>query len=155
MLPLTFRRSLFFTARISSKSLLDRPIMPPAFGVKQSEYKQLPEDSNYIERFYTELDQFRNEFLIPHHKKSYSDFNDSPNDLVFELDKYIELHVIPKYYAGTTISLANKLVVDRFLDFSRGVKTTLRLNGGHTFIFDMLLQSKKVFDDLQKKCPPN
>ncbi|KAG0655328.1 hypothetical protein C6P44_000383 [Monosporozyma unispora] len=126
------------------------------------EYKQLPEDSNYIENFYSELEQFEKEYLQSVLKKSYNSFENDPDELVFQLEKYVELHVLPKYssqnpsnyfipqlkvYCG---GLSDKVIVERYLEFINAVRLTLRLNGGHSFIFDVLLKAKNVFDQLEK-----
>ncbi|SCU84033.1 LAMI_0C05908g1_1 [Lachancea mirantina] len=171
-------RGLSSTARLTSKSVSGRIIVPPATHFTQQtdstpisslkgEYKQLPEDSNYIEKFYNELERFSTDVLHGQLKKTYTDFDDNPDDLVFELEKYIELQVIPQHssYVEKTAdfsasrplstihckSVGDKLAIDRFLDFCSGVKLTLRLNGGHSFIFDVLLQAKSSFDEFEKK----
>lgn len=171
MLRLNFRR-LTTTSRSLSKAVSNRIIIPPASHfptanspatrIPRHEYKQLPEDSNYIENFYDELETFSDEILLKQLNKTYADFDDEPEELLFQLEKYIELQVIPKHsdsQASDIVgpiksiecrNLSDKIIIERFLDFARGVKMTLLLNGGHTFIFDVLLQAKHVFDKMQK-----
>ncbi|SCW01639.1 LAFE_0E04060g1_1 [Lachancea fermentati] len=170
----TFYRSFSTTLALASKSISNRVIIPPSSPfngpVQKSEYKQLPLDSDFIEKSYNELEQFSTDFLQKHLKKSYSDFENHPDQLVFELEKYIELHVIPRHSVssgqmvntGNRVlpmvyckSMSDKLVIERFLDFCNGVKLTLRLNGGHTCIFDILLQGKAAFDQFEKRNASN
>lgn len=166
------KRSLTTTQLFLSKAVSNRIIIPPvshvrttnspAITIPKHEYRQLPEDSNYIEKFYDELEIFSSEILHKQLNKSYADFDDDPEELLFQLEKYIELQIIPKHsdmqasgQEGPIRSiqcrtLSDKIIIERFLDFSRGMKLTLLLNGGHTFIFDVLLQAKQVFDKMQK-----
>lgn len=157
-----------------SKTVSNRIIIPPAshFGnvgnpaikIPRHEYRQLPDDSDYIEKFYDELEIFSKDVLDKRLNKTYTDFEDEPEELQFQLEKYIELEVIPKHsdYENARQdndgfmkhvqcrTLRDKIVIERFLDFARGVRLTLMLNGGHTFIFDVLLQAKKTFDAMQE-----
>ncbi|EJS44824.1 fmp23p [Saccharomyces arboricola H-6] len=161
----------FFNAKpIFSKEVSRRVIVAPASHFKNSntdgksiipihEYKQLPEDSNYIEKHYKELQIFLNEFLIKKLNKTYADFEGNPDELVFQLEKFIELEVTPKCTDHSTLndrerkfkSVGDRIVVDRYLDFVKDVRLTLLLNGGHSFIFDVMLQAKDVFDKMQKE----
>ncbi|CAI4037286.1 hypothetical protein SMKI_02G1540 [Saccharomyces mikatae IFO 1815] len=155
---------------ISSKEVSRRIIVAPASHFKIPsknlktnipihEYKQLPDDSNYIEKHYKELQIFLNEFLIKKLNKTYADFEGDPDELVFQLEKYIELEVTPKYTnnfksdscEGRFKSVGDRIVVDRYLDFVKDVRLTLLLNGGHAFIFDVMLQAKEVFDKMQEE----
>ncbi|QLQ80412.1 hypothetical protein HG537_0D04130 [Torulaspora globosa] len=157
-----------------SKTVSNRVIIPPAshFGnvgnlaikIPRHEYKQLPDDSNYIEKFYDELEVFSKDVLEKRLNKTYTDFEDDPEELQFQIEQYIELEIIPRYSvyesSGTSDdrsiklvqcrTIRDKIVVERFLDFAKSVRLTLMLNGGHTFIFDILLQAKKTFDAMQK-----
>lgn len=141
----------------------------PTLKSLRGDYKQLPENSNFIDKFYHELQLFHDEFLVARLNKHYTDFEENPDDLVFELEKYVELHVIPSHSVLTQKSelmalganlpvvhcetLGDKMVIERFLEFCRSVRYTLRLNGGHSFIFDVMLQSNSVFQNFEKsKC---
>ncbi|KAG0673462.1 hypothetical protein C6P41_004416 [Kluyveromyces marxianus] len=171
-----FTRAFRTFAPVSSKSVSNRIIIPPVTQVNygqpslkalQSEYKQLPDNSNFIEKYYNELQTFRDEFLVPHLNKQYTDFEENPDDLVFEIEKYIECQVIPKHSVYTQKSdlmaqgeqlpmvycdtVGDKMIIERFLDFCRGVRHTLRLNGGHSVIFDIMLQSNSVFEDFERR----
>lgn len=169
-------RSLSTTRVPLSKTVSGRTIVPPATHfnnqgprfnrIPRHEYKQLPEDSNYIEKFYDELLIFSQEFLEKQLHKKYTDFEECPEELVFQLEQFIELQIIPRYSEpsnelGDTQpafplrsiqcrNIGDKIIIERYLEFSKGVKLTLMLNGGHTFIFDVLLQAKSVFDNMQK-----
>ncbi|CAR22126.1 Fmp23p [Lachancea thermotolerans CBS 6340] len=171
-------RFLCTSARLGSQAVSNRVIVPPASHFQQrtaasaklakKEYRQLPENCGYIENFYNELEQFSNDFLTSQLNKSYSDFDDCPEDLVFEIDKYIETRIIPRHSVSSAAkqdargarppivceTVSDKLVIERFLDFSNGVKLTLRMNGGYTFIFDVMLQGKAAFDQFEavRKC---
>lgn len=155
---------------VLSKEVSRRVIVAPASHFKTSspnvksnipihEYKQLPEDSNYIEKHYKELQVFLNEFLIKKLNKTYADFEGDPDELVFQLEKFIELEVTPRYTNHSAPdgceerfkSIGDRIVVDRYLDFVKEVRLTLLLNGGHSFIFDVMLQAKEVFDKMQKE----
>ncbi|KAI8397064.1 Found in mitochondrial proteome [Nakaseomyces glabratus] len=150
------------SCRPYSKEVSSKIIIPPAghFGeelnyagavvtkksnIPMHEYRQLPDDSNYIEKYYAELDVFL-QYLQTQLHKSYVDFENDPDELVFQLEKYIELQVRSNYDANKA---GEKLVIDRFVAFCEGVKLTLWLNGGHCFIFDVLLQTKREFDKLE------
>ncbi|CAI4058550.1 hypothetical protein N7582_001135 [Saccharomyces uvarum] len=161
----------FFSAQpILSKEVSRRVIVAPASHFRTSspkpksnipihEYKQLPEDSNYIEKHYRELQIFLNEFLMKKLNKTYADFEGNPDELVFQLEKFIELEVTSKCIDHSTSdhrkaefkSIGDRIVVDRYLDFVKDVRLTLLLNGGHSFIFDVMLQAKEVFDKMQKQ----
>lgn len=163
----------FSTARGAfSKATSHRVIIPPSShfigksssissNIPRHEYRQLPEESNYIEKFYEELNIFSKELLKKELNKSYADFENDPEELIFQIEKFIELQIIPKHSEFKEIakstplqlveckSYDDKLAIQRFLDFARGVKKTLMFNGGHTFIFDIMLQAKDVFDNFQ------
>lgn len=169
-------RTICTTRVTQSKTVSSRIIVPPASHfnnqgpqfnrIPREKYKQLPDDSNYIEKFYEELQLFSQNFLEKQLHKKYTDFEECPEELVFQLDQFIELQIIPKHSqpvkeTGDThaafplrsiqcASISDKIIIERYLDFAKGVKQTLLLNGGHTFIFDVLLQAKSVFDNMEK-----
>lgn len=119
---------------------------------KQTEYKQLPDDSQYIEKFYSELKAFQREIRenddIPF--INFTDFQKDPNALIYYLEKFIQTKVYNDFSSDTMDGI---LVIKRYNEFLNNVKITLVLNGGHTHIFDILLQNKKLFDsfDLLKR----
>lgn len=166
------RQLIITNFRNYSKSVSARVIIPPASHFKKHpisiqtprhDYRQLPEDSNYIEKFYNELEQFKIQHLGEKLNKSYSSFENDPDELIFQLEKYVELFIIPKYTLSSKTSfhipklnlycncLSDKIVVERYLEFIQAIMLTLRLNGGHPFIFDILLEAKQVFEQMEKK----
>lgn len=118
---------------------------------EQTEYRQLPDDSQYIEKFYNELNAFHEELStgneIP--QRSFTEFEQDPNALVAALEKFIQGKVLPRY--GGKRDGGSRVVVQRYGAFLTSVKTTLVLNGGHPFIFDVLLQNKRLFDGFEKR----
>ncbi|SJM83278.1 related to protein FMP23, mitochondrial [Zygosaccharomyces bailii] len=169
-------RTLCTTRTAQSKTVSSRIIVPPASHfnnqgpqfnrIPRDKYKQLPDDSDYIEKFYDELQLFSQDFLEKQLHKKYTDFEECPEELVFQLDQFIELQIIPRYskpvketgdnHAAFPLrsiqckTISDKIVIERYLDFAKGVKLTLMLNGVHTFIFDVLLQAKSVFDNMER-----
>lgn len=170
----------FRTASIlRSSAVSNRMIIPPpshhnygqpTLKVIQSEYLQLPDNSNFVEKFHGELKQFYDECLQEQLEKNYADFEDDPDELIFEIERYIELQIIPKHSVTTKLSelpstvciasslptvycrsLGDELVIEKFLDFSRNVRRTLVMNGGHSFIFDIMLQSASVFQNFEER----
>lgn len=133
-----------------ASAISDRVILPKQRIIKeQTEYKQLPDDSMYIEKFYNELDLFKKEIEANKSiaQSNFSDFEKDPNELINQLELFIEGKVKPQYIE----SLVSKFQMERFDEFLRNVKITLILNGGHPMIFDILLQSKAHFDGFIKK----
>lgn len=110
----------FFSAQpILSKEVSRRVIVAPASHFRTSspkpksnipihEYKQLPEDSNYIEKHYRELQIFLNEFLMKKLNKTYADFEGNPDELVFQLEKFIELEVTSKCIDHSTQTIVRQ-----------------------------------------------
>jgi hypothetical protein len=141
-------RSLARTYASASKA---RFVVPARQLIKeQAEYRQLPDDSQYIEKFYNELSAFDREIKdnteIP--QTSFSEFEEDPNALVATLEQFIQNKVL-KPYSGRA-DLGSRAVIQRYGEFLTSVKTTLVLNGGHPFIFDVLLQNKQLFDGFDK-----
>lgn len=93
---------------------------------------------------------------------TYVSFENNPDELIFQLEKYIELSILSRYTSTYKTSfhitkiglycncLSDKLVVERYLEFVSAIRLTMRLNGGHRFIFDILLGAKNVFDWMEK-----
>lgn len=119
--------------------------------VEQTEYKQLPDDSQYIEKYYHELAALQSE--IVNNKaircKNFSEFETDPNYLIEVLENFINEKILHRYKDDN--SLGSQLVIERYLQFLENVKITLLLNGGHSFVFDILLQNKKLFDKFDDK----
>lgn len=171
------RRYLLTTVPKATQIVSQRVIIPPVTHFKQNciskpiprdDYKQLPDDSNFIENYYTELELFQRDYLQKELKKTYNSFENDPDELIFQLEKFVELHILPQYsiFNNKTLVpsnkfyipranvycnyLGDKITVERYLDFIHAVRLTLRLNGGHPFIFSVLLKAKAVFDQLER-----
>lgn len=137
--------------RTYASAVSNRVILPkPKYIKEQTEYKQLPDDSMYIEKFYDELDLFKKEIESNETiaGTTFTDFEKDPNELLHQLEMFIEGKVKAKYPKGV---LKGVIRTDRFDEFFKNVKLTLRLNGGHPMIFDILLQSKAHFDGFDPK----
>lgn len=133
-----------------------RVILPKQNFIKeQTEYKQLPDDSMYIEKFYRELSQFQKEIQTNDNIKesNFSDFENDPNELIHQLELFVEGKIKPQYLIDVSTggdNVEKKVEMERFDEFVRNVKITMILNGGHPMIFDILLQSKAHFDGFDK-----
>ena len=140
----------FLISTRKASAISDRVIFPKQKLIKeQTEYKQLPDDSMYIEKFYDELDQFKKEIETNKSitQSNFSDFEKDPNELIQQLELFIEGKIKPQYVE----KVMSKFQMERFDEFLRNVKITLILNGGHPMIFDILLQSKAQFDGFVKR----
>ncbi|KAH3669277.1 hypothetical protein OGAPHI_001398 [Ogataea philodendri] len=112
-----------------------------------SEYKQLPDDSQFIEKHYDELKQYRERLAKP-----FGEFP-SVSELFMELSK-----MRPEFGSHDTRPIAdsevlgntNRLAVVAFDRFINDLAITLRLNGGHLFTLDLLLHNKELFDNFEK-----
>ncbi|CCH43333.1 Histidinol-phosphate aminotransferase [Wickerhamomyces ciferrii] len=135
----------------SASAVSERFIVPKGKNKiikEQTEYRQLPDDSQYIEKFYEELDLFQKEIVNNSSikGKNFSDFEDDPNELIIQLELFIEGKIKPQ----VSFDKLARAKYERFDEFLRNVKITLVLNGGHPMIFDILLQSKQHFDGFDK-----
>ncbi|KAH3674451.1 hypothetical protein WICMUC_003288 [Wickerhamomyces mucosus] len=143
--PLIQPRTLLFK-RFASESKSTVVITPSKNYIKrQTEYKQLPDDSQYIEKFYKELKSFQDE--IKNNEKipfiNFTDFEKDPNALIHYLEQFIQTNIYNKY----SIDDPNEVyVIKQYKEFLNNVKITLTLNGGHPHIFDILIQNKRIFD---------
>lgn len=108
-------------------------------------YSQLPDDSQFITQHYDELVKFK-KYLLKTHQKTYKDY-ENPNELIVELDNFIETQLRPGYWH---FDIPLDLEVEYFMKFLHNLKICLRLNGGHTFVLDILLLNKECFDELEK-----
>lgn len=98
----------------------------PGSMILTDEYKQLPDDCQFITEHYKELLYYRDKIA----KDSYSSMA-SASELFKRLAEY-------KPEMGEKRRLFDKFVND--------LTTTLRLNGGHLFILDLLIQNQQMFD---------
>lgn len=145
------RATLTQPARFYAASTHGRVLIRARQLIKeQTEYRQLPDDSQYIEKFYNELSTFHDELKgnkgIP--QSSFSEFEDNPNALIATLEDFIQDKILSVY--GGRVDSGAKVVIQRYGEFLHNVKTTLILNGGHPFIFDVLIQNKQLFDGFDK-----
>ncbi|ODV95165.1 hypothetical protein PACTADRAFT_49911 [Pachysolen tannophilus NRRL Y-2460] len=123
----------------------------------EDNYKQLPEDSAFIEQHYDELKKFK-EFLInTSNKKNVTYFKDfSSSELLEKLDKFIDNCIKPDHELLKQGKKSDKDMdggereLEFFQKFKYNLKITLRMNGGHTFILDVLMQNKEAFDNFDK-----
>lgn len=132
----------------------------------EKKFVEFSEEINSIEKYYNELEQFRVNHLLKKMGRNYSNFSDNPNELIFELDEFIELEIIARYSRPTKdekfkhhipsinvycSSLSDKLLIERYLEFDIALKSVLSLNGSDTTIFDILLNAKAVFDKFERR----
>lgn len=165
------RRCLNSKQAILTQQVSQRIIIPPEFNsfnkipnFKES-YIQFSDEISSIEKYYNELEQFKDNYLLKKMGKTYSSFNDNPNELIFKLDEFVELQIVSQYskprkdfkykYHIPSInvyccSLSDKLLIERYLDFNVALKSTLLLNGNDTTIFDILINAKAVLDNFEK-----
>ncbi|KAH3681358.1 hypothetical protein WICPIJ_007711 [Wickerhamomyces pijperi] len=132
----------------------NQPITP------QTEYKQLPDDSQYIDKYYPQLLEFFKELKIntriPY--ECYSDFENDPEALIHYLERYIDEKKTSKVSLRMNQGSVKEIKsvnsssdVKKLSSFLENVKITLRLNGGHTHVFDSLIQSQKFFKEFETK----
>lgn len=133
----------------------------------KSEYKQLPDDSQFIEQHYEDLKYWRAKL----HVARFQDFS-KPSTL---LEKLINLRPAPTKEDKEFDTLQNYLdsynlqegmgkgivlVKDdskintpraRFNRFFTNLKITLHMNGGHLFALDLLIQNHECFESFENK----
>jgi hypothetical protein len=97
-----------------------------------SEYKQLPDDSQFIDKHYTDLVYFRDKICGIGGR--YQDILDV-SDLFLRLSKHQ-----PQNQSGRAI----------FDQFVEDLIHVMKLNGGHLFVLDLLIYNKEVFDHCEK-----
>lgn len=100
-----------------------------------SEYRQLPEDSQFIDKHYIDLITYRDKICGVGGK--FEDLNDI-TELFLRLSNYRPR----KPELVDTTSKFDRFVVD--------LVQTLKLNGGHLFVLDLLIYNKQVFDHCEK-----
>lgn len=104
------------------------------------EYKQLPDDSQFIDKHYVELVKYRD--LICGVGGKYDDLGD-----VSEL--FLRLSNQRPKCAGSELQERHpiyQLQVEQFDQFVEDLMHTMRLTGGHLFILDLLIYNRQVFD---------
>lgn len=117
------------------------------------EYKQLPDDSQFIDKHYHELVKYRDMICgVGGRFESLS----NASELFLRLS---EVH--PKNLNGEDTKLASKparemkdtfeaIQVEKFDQLVIDLMNTLKLNGGHLFVLDLLIYNKQVFDHCEK-----
>ncbi|CDK24412.1 unnamed protein product [Kuraishia capsulata CBS 1993] len=119
-----------------------------SFPLKSEDnYRQLPDDSQFIDQHYEELKHYRKvlgkpfgefesvrEFFIALSKLRPDPGTDENRN--FRDDELPDITISPRA---------------RFDKFVKNLKITLRLNGGHLFTLDLLLQNRSVFDGFEKR----
>lgn len=115
------------------------------FIKKQTEYKQIPDDSKFVDTYFRDLKEFK-VFLEKKGKyNTFSDYETDPNLLINELENWVQFEIFPQVSQQDN-SLAGRIVISKYTELIRNFKITMLLNGGHTFIFDLLMSSKEALD---------
>lgn len=102
-----------------------------------NEYKQLPEDSQFIDKHYVDLITYRDKICGVGGK--FDDLKD-----ITELFLRLSTHK-PQPKNSELID-----TVSKFDQFVIDLVQTLKLNGGHLFVLDLLIYNKQVFDHCEK-----
>lgn len=76
---------------------------------------------------------------------TFSDYETDPNLLINELENWVQFEIFPQVSQQDN-SLAGRIVISKYTELIRNFKITMLLNGGHTFIFDLLMSSKEALD---------
>lgn len=117
------------------------------------EYKQLPDDSQFIDKHYDELVKYRD--MICGVGGRFGSLSNA-SELFLRLSK-----VHPKNLNGDDVKLGSKpamemkdtfvaIQVEKFDQLVIDLMNTLKLNGGHLFVLDLLIYNKQVFDHCEK-----
>lgn len=102
------------------------------------EYKQLPDDSQFIEKHYNSLLHYRD--LVCGVGGYYGDLPDI-TDLFLQLSKHVPQKKKGNPFYKTQLQQYNQFVTD--------LVATLRLNGGHLFVLDLLIYNQEVFNHVE------
>lgn len=132
----------------------------------RSDYKQLPDDSQFIEQHYEELKYWRERL----HVSKFQEFS-KPSILLaklmelrpppMEADKEADTlqNYLDSYNLQEGMGKGIVLVKDdtkintplaRFNRFFTNLKITLNMNGGHLFALDLLIQNRDCFELFEK-----
>lgn len=136
-----------FPVRRSFASASNMTLIVPSknFIKEQTEYKQIPDDSKFVDAYFKDLKEFK-AFLETNGKyKNFTDYEKEPNLLINELEKWVQFEIFPQISEQES-SLGQRIVIAKYKDLIRSFKITMLLNGGHTFIFDLLMRSKEALD---------
>lgn len=111
-----------------------------------AEYKQLPDDSQFIDKHYTELVKYRD--LLCGVGGQFVDIPEV-SEMFFKLSKLHPLNGTGKKNNNAvhdTHRAFLKLQAEQFDQFIIDLMSTMKLNGGHLFVLDLLIYNKQVFD---------
>lgn len=154
-MSILFRRTTvtgfpLITKRFASESNVRLVIPSHNFIKKQTEYKQIPDDSRLIETHYDELKEFRDYISKASGGEytSFSDFEKDPNLFLAEVERWIQTKIYPNFRGQ---NLGSVLAIKKYNELLRSFKVTLLLNGGHTFIFDLLMSGKEALEKFDDK----
>lgn len=122
------------------------------------EYKQLPDDSQFIDKHYDELIKYRD--LICGVGGQFSQIETVP-ELFLKLSKVHPMNINNIHNQNNNNQPENKtskemkdifmqIQVERFDQLIVDLMNTLKLNGGHLFILDLLIYNKQVFEHCEK-----
>ncbi|KAG0684631.1 hypothetical protein C6P40_001629 [Pichia californica] len=125
------------------------------------EYKQLPDDSQFIDKHYNDLIKYRD--LICGVGGQFSEIP-SACELFLRLSEVHPRRIsqiesnnntsanTSTISASTTTKIIDqllKLQIERFDQLVIDLMNTLKLNGGHLFVLDLLIYNKQVFDHIE------
>jgi hypothetical protein len=119
------------------KQIPDNPILT-------KEYRQLPDDSQFIDKHYQELVQYRDQLCGVGGR--YEDLSDV-SELFLKLSK---LHPGRDKSAPDPNNSLRKMQVDRFDQFVEDLTHTMKLTGGHLYILDLLIYNREVFEHCER-----
>lgn len=122
------------------------------------EYKQLPDDSQFIDKHYDELIKYRD--LICGVGGQFSQIETVP-ELFLRLSKVHPMNInniheqnndnLVKHKASKEMKdIFMQIQVERFDQLVVDLMNTLKLNGGHLFVLDLLIYNKQVFEHCEK-----
>lgn len=116
----------------------------PNNNIFTKEYKQLPDDSQFIEKHYKNLTHYKE--LIVGKNNDFADLK-YVSKLFLKLSKF-KPEKLNVGLGGIEEELFS-MQLDQFNQFICDLMITLRLNGGHLFVLDILLKNKQIFDKFE------
>lgn len=103
------------------------------------EYRQLPDDSQFIKKHYNSLLHYRD--LVCGVGGKYSDIADI-KQLFLRLSEHVPRKNDKNPFYKEQLEKYNQFVTD--------LVSALRLNGGHLFVLDLLIYNQQVFDHVER-----
>lgn len=107
--------------------------------ILSKEYRQLPDDSQFIEKHYHNLRHYRD--LVCGVGGQYEDIPDI-SELFLRLSKHVPQKNPKNPFWEKQLEQYNQFVTD--------LVATLRLNGGHLFVLDLLIYNQEVFEHVDR-----